>query len=365
MSRRLLGLAGTLLVLAVACSCGYCGEPYCLVAEVSGSSDFDVWKQETLKFYRDSLGLGRPDLPLLLESDLIVDESETVWLSADLVRFKIRYPTWDGRLIPAFLFLPRSKKPVPAVLVYHGHGAGKIESAEGDGTTENAIARDLADQLGYAVLAPDTRSFGEFTIDGLEHGNGLSGWVYEMEMNGTIITSLIVKDGLADLAALVAMHQHELPLLDGLAEVDPDRIAIAGISNGCWRALNVAAHSQKAAAVVASGLFIRFDYLFHTGVHCACQHAIPLEREMEMSHLGGLILPGALMIQWGLEDRFYQQGAEELIDCMKEAYFQYGQPELLEVDLNAGLGHQFNNDSVARWLLQILGEGAWHYRGPN
>ncbi len=305
---------------------------------VSGPDDVPAWRSDMLTFYRGVLDLGPvPDWPL----EPVVRESER--LHDGLVRHLIEYSAPDGERIPAYLFVPDTAAPVPAVLFYHGHGLGKVTSVEDVGGAENALARDIAQGLGYVVLAPDTRSFGEFLVGGLDHPR----YVRALEAEGRLFTSLAVADGLADLR-----------LLASLREVDLGAVAVAGISGGCWRALNVSAHTQWPAATVCAGLFISWDYLFGPH-HCPCQHAPGLAERTAMPDLGALLVPRAVMLQWGLDDPFYEQGAPEAGDELRRAYEVVGVPEAFAFDVHEDLGHRFDNPSVIGWLFERFGAGAW------
>jgi len=81
------------------------------------------------------------DKPLPLD----MADTESVKVGKNVTRHRIEYNTTDGLRIPAYLFIPKTDKPVPVIIVYHGHGAGKIAAAEGDMLrTQMAILRRLA-----------------------------------------------------------------------------------------------------------------------------------------------------------------------------------------------------------------------------
>jgi dipeptidyl aminopeptidase/acylaminoacyl peptidase len=73
---------------------------------------------------------------------------QSAFVGAELVH----YPTFDGRSIPAFLFLPRDTEPrgLPAVIYVHGGPESQLRP------TFNPVIQYLANQ-GYAVLAPNVR----------------------------------------------------------------------------------------------------------------------------------------------------------------------------------------------------------------
>jgi len=133
---------------------------------------------------------------------------------------KISYPSGDGLTIPAHLFQPLvpSDEPVPAVIYAHGGQHGQFNSRSLP-RVEELVRR------GYVVLAPDYRS-----------SSGYSRAFYEAADYG----GLEIDDMLAARAYLAR-----------LPAVDPERIAILGLSHGGYNALMAVARApgRFAAAV--------------------------------------------------------------------------------------------------------------------
>ena len=127
---------------------------------------------------------------------------------ADLVRPElVRYPTFDGRRIPAFLYRPRGDGPFPVVLSIHG-GPEWQERPTYEGLTQYLLDR------GIGVLAPNVR--------------GSTGY-------GKAYQSLIHRDwGGGDLHDFEAAAQY----LQGLDWVDPARLGVFGGSYGGFATLS-------------------------------------------------------------------------------------------------------------------------------
>lgn len=306
---------------------------------VVSPDQFSDWQKETLAFYRETIGIDESHAPLPLNTVI----TESIRIGSNVTRHRIEYSTTDGLRIPAFLFVPETEQPVPAIIVYHGHGDGKINSAEREGTNENALAMYLAKTLGYVTLAPDSRTLGEFAIPG--SATHIDYYTKLISDNRLFIAKLM-EDGYQDMALL-----HSLP------EADAERIGVAGISMGSWRALNHSALHEAVHAVVVAGLFLPWEYLF-SEAHCRCQHIPALAREMSAEDLAATIFPRHLMIQWGQADKYYRMCAEDLIDRTAKIAEFLGIPDRFTVDRHSDMGHRFSNPEVAAFFLKRFGEGA-------
>ncbi|MFH1537744.1 MAG: acetylxylan esterase [bacterium] len=315
-------------------------EDYSFRANVETREQFEDWKKKVVMFYRKTMRI-RPEYEALpLEEKYI----ESIRIGERVTRHRIEYGTTDGLRIPAYLFVPDTGGKAPAVIVYHGHGAGKVDAAEGEGTNENALARYLAEKCGYVVLAPDARSFGEFQIPRrASHVDYYLGLIF----SGKLYTAKLMEDGYQDMA-----------LLRTVAAADMERVGAAGISMGSWRTLNHAALHEEVDAAVVSGLYIPWEYLFSER-HCRCQHIPKLAEKMNMEDLAATIFPRRLMIQWGLDDEYHGQGAEELIGRTEEIAEFMGWGESFTVDRHEGMGHRFSNEEIGEFFKKHLGSGAW------
>lgn len=307
---------------------------------VASPDQFDAWRHDALIFYRKIIHIKPSYEALPLNTEI----TESIQDGDNVTRRRIEYDTTGGLRIPAYLFIPKTDHPVPAVIVYHGHGDGKINAAEREGTNENALARYLAETLGYVVLAPDSRSFGEFKIP---HAEKHLDYYFSLLSNNKLYMAKLMEDGYQDMA-----------LLRSMPEVDARRVGVAGISMGSWRALNHAVLHDGISATVVAGLFIPWDYLF-SGRHCRCQHIPLLARKMAAEDFAAMIFPRDLMIQWGLDDGYYQMGAEDLIARTEKIAAFLGYSSHFTADRHPGMGHRFSNPEIAVFFHKILGDGAW------
>jgi dienelactone hydrolase len=155
------------------------------------------------------------------------DELAQAGLEGLTVR-RVSYRGAHGQRIPAFLLIPAQGEPGPrpAVLVMHQFlmECGKKEpiGACRTGSQNLALARDLAQQLQVVTLAPDSVGFGERAQDGPAYGQEYPD-----------AAPLLARFPDATLTGLrISDVRRGIDFLQGLPEVDPDRIGMIGHSNG-------------------------------------------------------------------------------------------------------------------------------------
>lgn len=303
-----------------------------------------AWRALVRDFVVCALGLdGHTASPLALSID------GTLRIAQKVTRFAVRYragSTGDdeaGREIPAFVFVPDASRPVPAVIVYHGHGDGAINVAERSGTAENAMGLRIALDLGYVVLAPDARSFGAAAT-----GPHAAYWQALPRTPEDNFMTRLARDGYQDMA-----------LLRALPSVDARRVGVAGVSLGAWRAVLQGLVHPDVGPVVASGLFVPFGYLFSSG-HDGCQHLPALADRLDMEDLGATLAPGGLLVQWGARDWFYQVNESEGLLRRTQAIAEaQGFVDGVVRDVHSDVGHQFVVATTEAFLRDRLGPGAW------
>ena len=164
----------------------------------------------------------------------------------------VHYPTFDGRQIPAFLYLPRQKEArnLPVIISVHGGPEGQSRPYF-DAETQYLVSR------GYAVLEPNVR--------------GSTGYGYEYQSLDDVYLRM---DSVADL-------QHAALWLQESGLADPRRIAVMGGSYGGFMTLAAITTYPHlwAAAVDIVGIANFVTFLEHTG---------PWRRKLRESEYGSL-----------------------------------------------------------------------------
>jgi dipeptidyl aminopeptidase/acylaminoacyl peptidase len=253
----------------------------------------------------------------------------------------VRYPTFDGREIPAFLFLPPGREPrgLPVVVYVHGGPESQFRPSF------NPILQYLVNS-GYAVLAPNVR--------------GSTGYGHTYQSLDDVRLRM---DSVADLKAAV----------EWLAETgtaDPRRVAIFGRSYGGFMVLAAVTTYPDlwAAAVDIVGIANFVTFLERTG---------PWRRPLREAEYGSLdrdrdfleaISPihkvanitAPLFVLHGANDaRVPVSEAEQIVAALRDL----GRP--VESLIFPDEGHQFTKRStqlaaypaVARFLARFLGPG--------
>ena len=153
----------------------------------------------------------------------------------NVVRKKISFAPEDKDRVPAYLFIPLNAKcKLPAMLCLHQTTRiGKGEPAGLGGLPNLHYALHLAER-GYVTFAPDYPNFGEYTFDPYKNG-------YQ---SGSM--------------KAVWNNMRAIDLLQGLPEVDPQRIGCIGHSLGGHNTLFTAAFDTRIKALVSSCGFTRF-----------------------------------------------------------------------------------------------------------
>jgi dipeptidyl aminopeptidase/acylaminoacyl peptidase len=167
----------------------------------------------------------------------------------------VHYPTFDGREIPAFLFLPQGKEPrgLPVVVYVHGGPEGQYRpnSSNYINVTQYLVS------CGFAVLAPNVR--------------GSAGYGYDYQSLDDVRLRM---DSVADLKHAALWLQEQ-----GIA--DPQRIAVMGRSYGGFMVLSALTTYPDiwAAGVELVGIANFVTFLENTG---------PWRRKLRESEYGSL-----------------------------------------------------------------------------
>ena len=268
----------------------------------------------------------------------------------------------EGVEIPAYLLVPSGRPSGGgrrrAVLALHGHGNGKgdIVGHPGPGTEQQRAERgawiaqhnyDYARryaQMGFVVLAPDARGFGE-RAEGSEQGCHVPG-VISLFL-GLPIAGQRLRDDMSALDYLVS-----------LPEVEAGRVGCAGLSEGGKRTLYLAALDDRIAAAVISGYYCtlkgaiaQWDRLAGWDI---CNYVPGLLRYADYPDLAALISPRPLLVESATDDSLYNQPAvDEALQLTRSAYAAQNAADRFDTDLFTG-GHRWSGSKSFAWMERWL-----------
>jgi dienelactone hydrolase len=172
-----------------------------------------------------------------------VDRISSKTISGNIVRFFLVFESFDETTIPAYLFIPSGLDPKPAIIVLHGH----IWPEDQQGITQtsgivdsyhNGVALELA-KAGFITLALEFRGFG-YLGPQVKTDHRLV--AYNAILGGSFYKAILSKD-----------IKYAVDLLQSFDEVDPQRIAVTGVSYGGEMAVTYAALDERIKAVVFQG----------------------------------------------------------------------------------------------------------------
>ncbi len=213
----------------------------------------------------------------------------------------IKYPTFDGRMIPAWFYPPAGGDSgrLPPVIVYpHGGPEGQTRP------NFNALFQYFC-QAGYGILAPNVR------------GSTGYGTAY-MNLDNTVKRM----DSVADLA-------HAAYWLRAQKKADPKRLAVYGGSYGGFMVLAQVTHYPDlwAAGINVVGICNFVTFLERTGAYRRAhreaeygnlrQHRAFLEKISPINHVDKIRCP-MLVIHGANDPRVPIEEAEQIVSALKK-----------------------------------------------
>ncbi len=231
-----------------------------------------------------------------------------------VIRQQVRYAVGPRDRVNAYLFLPASDRPLPAVLCLHQHHheyhLGKSEPAGLAGDRGQATALELA-QRGYVTLAPDMLGFEE-----RQHAS-LPGPLFER-----FEAMRRLSEGSSLQAKLAGDLQRALDYLLARPEVNPARIGCIGHSLGGQETLFLAALDRRVSVGVSSCGFSSYPAIFEKQINHNFALYVPrLSRQGGFGAVLGLVAPRPFLALAGRDDPLFPiQGVRHTIRDAQRAH---------------------------------------------
>ncbi len=307
---------------------------------LDGARTLEEWRarQERLRReYFDMLGLW----PLPERTPLHATVTGMVERPGVVIE-KLHYQSRPGLYVTANLYRPqKSSGRPPAVLSLCGpSGRGR----DGNNTAFQDHGMWFASN-GYVCLVLDTLQLGE--VAGKHHGTyNLGRWWWHPA--GYTPAGVECWNGVRGLDYLVSRP-----------DVDPDRLAVTGISGGGAGTIWVAAADERVkCAVPVSGMSDLESYVSHKVIngHCDCMFLYNTYR-WEWTTILARIAPRPLLFANSDNDSIFpMDGNRRVIERLRKIYELYGHPEWVAEHVSKG-GHDYRPDlrlAIFRWINKHL-----------
>ena len=303
-----------------------------LAFQAENKTEWQDWREKLTSELKNLFFVGLPEEPTPLQPVYISQtDCETY------VQHKVAYQSQPSVWVPAYLLIPKGKKPKPAVLCVHGHvPGGKAGVVNEEYSVGMPYAAELA-KRGFVTLAPDNAGMGERA-----RGEGSDCELFWRRLNylGRDVTGYRIYDVMRGLDFLL-----------GLDEVDNERVGCVGLSLGCWLSIVLSALDERIKAAIFSGYFTTFAQTSWEG-HCICHHPFGIGNICEMPDIASLIAPRPIFVEFGTED--VSRPVEPAFSMTKRVYELLGVPENIQIDIFEG-GHIFNGEKSLVWMENMLG----------
>jgi dienelactone hydrolase len=224
---------------------------------------------------------------------------------------KIEYASEVGERIRAYVLIPKTDYPRPAIFAHHQHGGdfelGKSEVVGLAGDPDQAYGKELA-QRGYVVIAPDALGFEE------RCGSGESGDTQYREFTSRLVQGKTLNaKALHDISAAI-------DYLCSLPEVDPEHIGFIGHSYGGQMALWYPAFDHRIKATVSSCRCITYAESLENNIGIQMEFVIPAITQWgDLGDVIGLFQDCAAYISATNRDK-YSRGAQALYRYVRSRY---------------------------------------------
>ncbi|MFQ5732807.1 MAG: dienelactone hydrolase family protein [Planctomycetaceae bacterium] len=258
--------------------------------------------------------------------------------------------------VPVYLLIPRgasAKKPVPAVLCVHGHGAYGHHPVAGRSDlpgVAKAIKGANYDyglqfvRRGYAVAAPCMVPFGR-RVNRKRYGKTDPCATTFVRMQA--LGKLPIAENLRDL-------RWSLDLLQSRPEVRKDKLGCAGLSYGGRMTMLVSAMDDRIKAAAVSGALNLLQERIFGRYSCGSQIIPGLLKYGDYSEIGSLIASRHAVWEVGSKDGLVVPGWDKKFkDRLKRAYAALGVSGRLKFDHFEG-GHRWNGKVAYPLFERVL-----------
>jgi dienelactone hydrolase len=326
---------------------------------------------------------------LFYEPPAVAPEPEVVRREnrRDYVEEYLTFSTSPDVRVPGYLLIPNgAKRPMPAVLLLHCHGGfyvwGKEKVIEQD--DEHPVLREFKQQLyegksiatelvrrGYVVLAIDMFYWGErrmlldddppsFRDPRTMTKDEISAFNRRSQQSESLVARSLLAAGITWPGVMLWDDRRSLDYLAARPEVDPRRLACAGLSVGGYRSFVLAALDPRIKAAIDVGWMSSFGTHIRRHVMNSIGltfHIAGLYRYLDLPDLAALIAPRSLLVINGSRDQLFPpEGVRAAFEKIERCFRKAGVSERQRCRLYDA-PHEFNVRMQAEaweWLERVL-----------
>ena len=319
---------------------------------------FVDWSKDFRRHLQELLGIN--DMRLVSNDPLLIEEVQC----KGYVRQKLSIQTELNVRMPFYLLLPEGREPGEkraAIIACHGHSSAGKDAVAGVCDVET-VAQTIEEyhynygeqlaQLGYVVLVPDARGFGErreLEQQGEEPRQLLSSSCAYLNKVAISLGQSLLGMWIFDLKCLID-YALALQCVDG-------RVGCVGLSGGGMQALWLAAIDERVYCSVVSGYFYGYLEALLLSDQCACNYVPRLWLSADIGDVAALIAPRPLLIETGDQDSL--NGSSGLanvlnqVDIVKRAMDLFSCPDNLCHYIFSG-GHRWEGATPYEWISKHM-----------
>lgn len=267
---------------------------------------------------------------------------------------KFEFDNGAGAIVPGYFLIPNDgKSKHPAIYYCHWHGGNYDLGKQEIFTTHHTpkVPAEVLTGLGYAVIAIDTYCFGERSGKGpdgpQETGSAeeLSTSKYELWL-GRSLWAMMVRD-----------DQMALEYLFSRPEIDPQRVAVTGISMGATRSWWLMALDERIKTGVAVGCLTRYQELTteqKLKAHGIYYFVPGFLKYFDTEAVISLIAPRPILFMTGDEDIGSPvSGIRKIEEVLQRVYKLHGAEKEFQSIIYPKTGHVYTPDmwdKMTAWM---------------
>ncbi len=261
----------------------------------------------------------------------------------------------DHAVMPLYVLTPacESRGTFLALAGHQGGGKYSVAGVKDIGIVADRIAFFNYDygyklcRLGYTVICPDPRGFGE-RRDKAFQGDEDDKFILGSCRN---VSNMAISMGLSVIGLLTYDCIRLIDHLEQDESFDIRRLGCLGFSGGGMQTLYLSALDERIRQAYISGYMYGFrDSLLILNNNCSCNYVPGLWEHFDMGDIAAMIAPRPLFIQSCTEDHLNgprgMTNVYEQTDIIKKAYGLHGKEDHLVHDIRQG-EHHFHDEPLA------------------